>query len=197
MEVVLRCATRRIPLIAVSDRDGNAAAAPDVRPVSTQRSNGGHRIANGAGGTRRKGDSPVGQVLRGDCGRGVRGLGPLRRRDVGYGEVWRPFPDGHLPDQHHWCLPDRNPHDPLDGTFSAPPQLATFPGGGRARRIYDVFKLRIRDLSGRSNGRALVGFGLHGKQRNTRIPGCLDGRATGRPAIAVYADITRAREVKC
>ena len=200
MEVVLRCATRWGPLLAASDRDGEAAMAPLVRPpaiplqamcvvpvgaASRPRSDRRHRTANGAHRTRRKGDSPVGQVLGGDCGRGIRRPDPLCRRNMDHGEVWRAIPDGYLSDQHRRNLPDLNPHDHLDGAFPSPSQLATFPGGGRARRIHDFFELRIRDLSGRPNGRALVGFGIHGGQRIARIPWCLDGRTAGRSALAL------------
>jgi len=200
MKVVPRCATDWSPLMVVSGQDGNSLGMLIVRfravPLDTTHvasaafvsrlcSDRNNPIANGANRTRRKGDSPVGQVLGGDCGRGIRRPDPLRRRNMDHGEVWRAIPDGYLSDQHHRSLPDRNPHDRIDGAFSAPSQLATFPGGGRARRIHDFFELRIRDLSGRPNGRALVGFGLHGGQRIARIPWCLDRRTAGRSALAL------------
>ena len=200
MQVVLRCATDWSPLMVVSGQGGGPLgmlvvylrAVPlqttrlaSAAVVSRLRSDRTYPIANGANRTRRKGDSSVGQVLGCDCGRGIRRPDPLCRRNMDRGEIRRTLPDGYLSDQHHRSLPDRNPHDHVDGAFPAPSQLATFLGGGRARRIHDFFELRIRDLSGCPNGRALVGFGIHGGQRIARIPWCLDGRAAGRPALAL------------
>jgi len=200
MKVVLRCATDWSPLMVASGQGGGSLGMLIVClravPLDTTRlasaavvsrlcSDRTYPIANGTHRTRRKGDSSVGQVLGGDCGRGIRRPDPLCRRNMDHGEVRRALPDGYLSDQHHRSLPDRNPHDHLDGAFPTPFQLATFPGCGCTRRIHDFFELRIRDLSGRPNGRALVGFGLHGGQRIARIPWCLDGRTAGRPALAL------------
>lgn len=155
--------------------------------VSRQCSDRIYTTSSGARRTRRKGDSSVGQVLGGDCGRGIRRPDPLCRRNMDHGEVRRAIPDGYLFDQHHRSLPDRNSHDRLHGALPAPSQLATFSGGGRARRIHDFFELRIRDLSSRANRRALGGFGLYDGECVAWIPGCLDGRTIGRPALAVLS----------
>ncbi len=173
MKVVPRCATDWSPLMVVSGQDGNSLGMLIVRfravPLDTTRvaspalvsrlcSDRNNPIANGAHRTRRKGDSPVGQVLGGDCGRGIRRPDPLCRRNMDHGEVRRTLPDGYLSDQHHRSLPDRNPHDHLDGASPTPSQLATFPGGGRARRIHDFFELRIQDPSGRPHGAHWLGL---------------------------------------
>jgi hypothetical protein len=198
MEVVLRCATRSSPPIPLSGRDGNSGAAScgcrealslraacpaSAGAVSRSSPDSRGRNAHGAGTNGRKGGAPVGEVLRGDRGCGLRRPDPLCRRDVDYGEVWRTLSNGHVRHQRHWGFPHRSTHDRLDRAIPTAPELAALPGRWSARRLHHLFKLRIRNLPGCANRRPLARSGLYGWKRLAGIPWGLDRGAPGRPAL--------------
>lgn len=215
MEVVLRCATGWLLVPVIPDQDESssersAVCSPGIAfdlkhaaPVCVDpvvlwlRSDLRLRSANGARKIQQKGDLPVGQVLGGGCGRRAGRFDTLRRWHVDYREVRRSFPARHVSDQCHRSVLDWNSDDSFDGALPAPPELAALPGGWRARRIHHFFKLRVRNLSGCPNGRALVGGSLHGWKRAARIRRCLGGRISGRPSLTGPIRPGKAKEVKC
>ena len=214
MEVVLRCAAGWLLVPVIPDQDERSlersgASSPGISFDSADavrvcvdavaiwlRSDLRLRSANGARKIQQKGDLPVGQVLGGGCGRRAGRFDTLRRRHVDYREVRRSFPARHVSDQCHRSVLNWNSDDPFDGALPAAPQLAALPGGWRAWRIHHFFKLRVRNLSGCPNRRALVGVNLHGRQRAARILRCLGGRISGRPSL-VASQRGKSKEVKC
>lgn len=214
MEVVLRCATGWLLVPLIPDQDESSLERPAVcspgisfdsadavrvcvdAVVLGVRSDLRLRSANGARKIQQKGDLPVGQVLGGGCGRRAGRFDTLRRRHVDYREVRRSFPARHVSDQCHRSVLDWNSDDPFDGALPAPPELAALPRGWRARGIHHFFKLRVRNLSGCPNRRALVGVSLYGGKCAARILRCLGGRISGRPSL-VASQRGKSKEVKC
>jgi hypothetical protein len=214
MEVALRCATGWLLVPLIPDQDEGSserssvcspgisfdlkyAARVYVDPVVLcLRSDLRLRSANGALKIQQKGDPPVGQVFGGGCGRRAGRFDTLCRRHVDYREVRRALPARHVSNQCQRCILDWNSDGPFDGALPAPPQLAALPSGRRAWRIHHFFKLRVRNLSGCPNRRALVGVNLHGRQRAARILRCLGGRISGRPSL-VAGQRGKSKEVKC